>query len=47
MCRAASPGWRAAIAWTALSELAPDDAVEVAALFMPALVRYHSIWTPF
>jgi len=35
MCRAASPRWRAAVAWAALTELDPHDAAEVAALFLP------------
>ena len=30
LCRAATPRWRAAIAWGALRELDPDDAAEVA-----------------
>ena len=35
LCRAASPRWRAAIAWGALRELDPDDAAMVAAHFLP------------
>jgi len=35
MCRAASPRWRAAVAWGALIEMDPPDAAEVAALFLP------------
>ena len=33
--RAASPRWRAAVAWVALTELDHRDAAKVAALFMP------------
>jgi len=35
LCRAATPRWRAAIAWGALRELDPDDAAMFAGLFMP------------
>ena len=35
MCRAASPRWRAVVAWGALRELDPDDAAKVAAHFLP------------
>ena len=35
MCRAASPRWRVAIAWGAMTELDPADAAVVAGHFMP------------